>query len=217
MMKPCVSAASRVSGAWTGVRARASASRGAVRKAGIPRRANSARTMPLAPKSAVRIADQTRSTGARTIVMCDSTASKRGRNWSISTRIGSARGLRGWCGPSAVVGLLAPSRQANVERHLAPVLADERSCPCVRPTVIRPNAASLMQSTGPAPSPASRGFEQTVQVETPEHVVLSYSVAGVGSRAAAALIDYALWLVTWIIVYNVLAPLFKRNAEGEAE
>ncbi len=74
-----------------------------------------------------------------------------------------------------------------------------------------------MQNTGPTTSPASRGFEQTVQVETPEHVVLSYSVAGVGSRAAAALIDYALWLVTWIIVYNVLAPLFERNAEGDAE
>jgi uncharacterized membrane protein SpoIIM required for sporulation/uncharacterized RDD family membrane protein YckC len=66
-------------------------------------------------------------------------------------------------------------------------------------------------------SPASRGFEQTVQVETPEHVVLSYSVAGVGSRALAALIDYALWLVTWMLIYNVLAPLFSRNAKGEAE
>ena len=66
-------------------------------------------------------------------------------------------------------------------------------------------------------SPTARGFEQTVQVETPEHVVLSYSVAGVGSRALAALIDYALWLITWVIIYNVLAPLFERNAEGEAE
>lgn len=66
-------------------------------------------------------------------------------------------------------------------------------------------------------SPTARGFEQTVQVETPEHVVLSYSVAGVGSRALAALIDYALWLVTWVIIYNVLAPLFARNAKGEAE
>ena len=54
-------------------------------------------------------------------------------------------------------------------------------------------------------------------VETPEHVVLSYSVAGIGSRAAAALIDYALWGVTWIIIYNVLAPLFARNAEGDPE
>ncbi len=66
-------------------------------------------------------------------------------------------------------------------------------------------------------SPTARGLEQTVLVETPEHVVLSYSVAGVGSRALAALIDYALWLVTWIIIYNVLAPLFARNADGEAE
>ena len=66
-------------------------------------------------------------------------------------------------------------------------------------------------------SPTARGFEQTVQVETPEHVILSYSVAGVGSRALAALIDYAIWLVTWMVIYNVLAPLFERNAEGEAE
>ncbi len=72
--------------------------------------------------------------------------------------------------------------------------------------------------TRPAPaSPTARGFEQTVQVETPEHVVLSYSVAGVGSRALAALIDYGLWLVTWLIVYIVLVPLFARNAEGVAE
>ena len=68
-----------------------------------------------------------------------------------------------------------------------------------------------------ATSPTARGFEQTVQVETPEHVVLSYSVAGVGSRALAALIDYGLWLVTWLIIYNVLDPLFAKNAEGEAE
>src|SRR5690349_4866565 len=74
-----------------------------------------------------------------------------------------------------------------------------------------------MDSQVPSSSPVGRGLEQTVQVETPEHVVLSYSIAGVGSRALAALIDYALWVVTWALLYNLLAPLFKRNAEGEAQ
>lgn len=53
-----------------------------------------------------------------------------------------------------------------------------------------------------AVSPAS--LEQHIDVETPEQVVLSYTVAGVGTRAAAALIDQ---LVMWgfiIAVYLLL-------------
>ncbi|HEY9384829.1 MAG TPA: stage II sporulation protein M [Gemmatimonadales bacterium] len=42
--------------------------------------------------------------------------------------------------------------------------------------------------------PKSRGFDyrQHLEVETPEHVVLDYEVAGVGSRALAALADWLL-------------------------
>ena len=46
-------------------------------------------------------------------------------------------------------------------------------------------------------SPA-RPFEQTVDVETPELVVLTYSVAGVGSRVLAALTDLVICLATMV-------------------
>ena len=46
-------------------------------------------------------------------------------------------------------------------------------------------------------------ISQTVDVETPELVVLTYTVAGVGSRAAAALIDYLI-SVLFIIMLFVL-------------
>jgi uncharacterized membrane protein SpoIIM required for sporulation/uncharacterized RDD family membrane protein YckC len=41
---------------------------------------------------------------------------------------------------------------------------------------------------------------QTVDVETPELVVLSYTVAGVGSRTAAALLDYGICIVSMILL-----------------
>jgi uncharacterized membrane protein SpoIIM required for sporulation len=53
--------------------------------------------------------------------------------------------------------------------------------------------------TAPSPTPAApdrvatraaRSLEQLVDIETPEQVVFSYAIAGVGSRAAAAIIDY---------------------------
>ncbi len=45
-------------------------------------------------------------------------------------------------------------------------------------------------------NPAS--LANTVDVETPELVVLSYTIAGVGSRASAALIDYGICIGTFI-------------------
>ncbi len=53
-------------------------------------------------------------------------------------------------------------------------------------------------------------FEQTVDVETPELVVLSYSVAGVGSRAMAGLTD----LLICIVAMLVLAFLFGALGSG---
>ena len=41
-------------------------------------------------------------------------------------------------------------------------------------------------------------LSQTVHVETPELVVLSYTIAGVGSRASAAIIDYLICLAVFI-------------------
>ena len=47
-------------------------------------------------------------------------------------------------------------------------------------------------------SSSARPFEQTVDVETPELVVLTYSVAGVGSRVLAALTDLVICLAAMV-------------------
>ena len=58
-------------------------------------------------------------------------------------------------------------------------------------------------------------FSQQVQVETPEQVVFSYSIAGVGSRAAAALIDYILCLAPGGLLATFLTPLLSRGPDGQ--
>ena len=52
---------------------------------------------------------------------------------------------------------------------------------------------------------AARSLEQQVEVETPEQVVFSYTVAGIGSRAAAALIDVALCGVAMLLLVILVA------------
>ena len=52
----------------------------------------------------------------------------------------------------------------------------------------------------PAPAPARPSLAATVDVETPELVVLSYTVAGVGSRTTAALIDYAICIGAFLAI-----------------
>jgi uncharacterized membrane protein SpoIIM required for sporulation/uncharacterized RDD family membrane protein YckC len=54
---------------------------------------------------------------------------------------------------------------------------------------------------------AAQPFEQTVDVETPELVVLTYSVAGVGSRMLAALTDLFICLAAMIALILALAVL----------
>jgi uncharacterized membrane protein SpoIIM required for sporulation/uncharacterized RDD family membrane protein YckC len=59
-------------------------------------------------------------------------------------------------------------------------------------------------------APASHSFEQQIEIETPEQVIFSYTVAGVGSRAAAALIDYLLMFAGFAmiaILWMVVSPL----------
>jgi uncharacterized RDD family membrane protein YckC len=43
-------------------------------------------------------------------------------------------------------------------------------------------------------------YEQTVDVETPELVVLTYSIAGIGSRALAAILDLLVVVLAFIVV-----------------
>ena len=62
---------------------------------------------------------------------------------------------------------------------------------------------------------APDSFSQQVQVETPEQVVFSYSIAGVGSRAAAALIDYLLCFAPGALIATFLMPLLARGPDGQ--
>jgi len=64
--------------------------------------------------------------------------------------------------------------------------------------------------TAPA---ARKSLSQTVDVETPELVVFSYTVAGVGSRASAALIDF---LICVVAVMVLLFGLYQITRGGPA-
>ncbi len=58
------------------------------------------------------------------------------------------------------------------------------------------------------PVPTSQSLEQLVDIETPEQVVFSYTIAGIGSRAAAALIDYLLCLTLIFAIWVAAAAFF---------
>ncbi len=49
-------------------------------------------------------------------------------------------------------------------------------------------------------------FRQHLEVETPEHVLLDYEIAGIGSRALAAILD-SLILVVWSILLSLVVTL----------
>lgn len=57
---------------------------------------------------------------------------------------------------------------------------------------------------------AARPLEQTVDVETPELVLLTYSVAGVGSRVLAALTDYAICFAALLALVVAVVALEPR-------
>jgi uncharacterized RDD family membrane protein YckC len=57
----------------------------------------------------------------------------------------------------------------------------------------------------------SSALVQTVDIETPELVTFSYTIAGVGSRVAAALIDYLLCLLLFIALVITLAFVGARR------
>jgi uncharacterized membrane protein SpoIIM required for sporulation/uncharacterized RDD family membrane protein YckC len=60
---------------------------------------------------------------------------------------------------------------------------------------------------------ANAPLDQYIDVETPEQVVLSYTVAGIGSRAVAALIDYGI-CTALIIGIAMVAATFARFVGG---
>ena len=60
---------------------------------------------------------------------------------------------------------------------------------------------------GDMTTPAMRDFRQHLEVETPEHVMLDYEIAGVGSRALAAIGDTVVIIVWMMAVAYVLFRL----------
>jgi uncharacterized membrane protein SpoIIM required for sporulation/uncharacterized RDD family membrane protein YckC len=61
---------------------------------------------------------------------------------------------------------------------------------------------------------AADSFDQRVDVETPEQVVLSYALAGVGARAAAAIVDFiaiSAIIAGFFFLIGLLAKLAPRN------
>jgi len=60
-------------------------------------------------------------------------------------------------------------------------------------------------------------FTQTVDIETPELVVVSYTVAGLGSRLLAALIDLSICIVTLLVVVLAAVALDNRSSNELAK
>ncbi|HET7456799.1 MAG TPA: stage II sporulation protein M [Gemmatimonadaceae bacterium] len=64
----------------------------------------------------------------------------------------------------------------------------------------------------PSAQPAS--LEQQVDVETPEQVVFSYTIAGIGSRAAAALIDLLICIGAMLLLLLLVSVGAKTLGDG---
>src|SRR5581483_10305647 len=65
--------------------------------------------------------------------------------------------------------------------------------------------------------PMSEHLAQTVNIETPELVVVSYTVAGLGSRVYAALIDLALCftaMLAVLLLFTFIAPAGTAGLSG---
>ena len=62
----------------------------------------------------------------------------------------------------------------------------------------------------------TRGYDQIIAIETPEQVVFSYTIAGIGSRAAAAIVDHtfiASAILSLLLLYAfALAPILGAPA-----
>ena len=58
-----------------------------------------------------------------------------------------------------------------------------------------------------------KGLDQQVAVETPEQVLISYTIAGIGSRSAAALLDTLVWMALILLVVG-LTSAFGGHLSG---
>jgi uncharacterized membrane protein SpoIIM required for sporulation/uncharacterized RDD family membrane protein YckC len=67
--------------------------------------------------------------------------------------------------------------------------------------------------------PVHGSLDQTLDIETPEQVVVSYTIAGLGSRTFAALVDYAVCLaglLALVLAFLLVAPRSFLGAGGAA-
>ena len=71
--------------------------------------------------------------------------------------------------------------------------------------------------TAPTRPRNDASLSQTIDVETPELVVLSYTIAGVGSRALAALIDSLLCIATIIGIVVAVGELTPASTSGQSK
>ena len=63
----------------------------------------------------------------------------------------------------------------------------------------------------------SERLSQTIDIETPELVVVSYTVAGLGSRVYAALIDLAICALAFIVVIVAVLAMGSRSAAEQLD
>ena len=62
------------------------------------------------------------------------------------------------------------------------------------------------------PGPSS--LEQRVEIETPENVAFSYTVAGIGSRAAAAIVDQIIIWLLMLAMFTLMVIIYGAVAGG---
>ena len=65
-----------------------------------------------------------------------------------------------------------------------------------------------------SPGQAASSLEQRVEIETPEHVAFSYTIAGIGSRAAAAIVDQLIIWLVMLAMFTLMVILYGALAGG---
>jgi uncharacterized membrane protein SpoIIM required for sporulation/uncharacterized RDD family membrane protein YckC len=61
---------------------------------------------------------------------------------------------------------------------------------------------------------STTALEQRVEIETPEHVAFSYTIAGIGSRAAAAIVDQLIIWLLMLAMFTLMVIIYGAVAGG---
>jgi len=110
-----------------------------------------------------------------------------------------------------------PKRNCNATNNRGIALCGRRNPALIPPAGLDTNPlaaiGSLQYASGTMQVKAT-SLAQTVDVETPELVVLSYTIAGVGSRASAAMLDYLICIVSFIALIVAVMQFGSVNVLG---